>query len=118
MWMSETNQQLKLEKIWSYLALAIMTLCLGAVAFTFYLSPQAEGLIHVLLFGEGLLLCVILVLYVGQHLKIKEINAEKEDALSLLESRLAAIEAAADGIGIVNPSGNLLYMNSIWIQRR
>ncbi len=76
------------------------------------IRQNSLGFLHWSVVGEGGLLLVILMLYGCQHLKIKTINDEKHAALLLLENRMAAIEAAADGIGIVDPQGKLIYMNS------
>lgn len=102
----------KHETIFSYLALIISLVSVGAVVFAIHMSPENQPLMHYALLGEGLFLLLILFLYVGQFLKIMKISAEKDQALVLLENRMAAIEAAADGIGIVAPDGTLVYMNS------
>lgn len=103
---------IKRETIFSYLALIILVVSVGAVFIGLQIAPDKRAWMHYALLGEGLFLLLILFLYVGQFLKIKKISAEKDQALMSLENRMAAIEAAADGIGIVAPDGTLIYMNS------
>lgn len=116
--MPERRENLKEEKFWSCAALFVLLLSIIGFALGFdlsFLKDKSIGrheIIDILIFAEGVLLLAILMLYMSQNLKIKAINAEKENALKMLENRLAAIEAAADGIGILNPAGNLVYMNS------
>lgn len=108
----------KEEKFWCCAAVFVLILGIVGIMIGFdmsFLKDKTIGrheIIDILVFAEGVFLLAIIMLYMSQNLQIKAINAEKEEALKLLESRLAAIEAAADGIGIVNPEGNLVYMNS------
>ena len=103
---------LKRETFFSVLALCILLISLGAIMYKMLVSSIHYSVMHYALLAEGGFLAVILVLYTSQHIKIKRINAEKDRALLQLENRMAAIEAAADGIGIVDADGALLYMNS------
>lgn len=104
------------EKFFTYLALIIslasILAVISAMHTAIHMGLTQKVLMHSALIGEGLFLLLILFLYVSQLIKIKKINAEKDQALSLLKNRMAAIEAAADGIGIVGPDGALVYMNS------
>ncbi|MFP4313940.1 MAG: response regulator [Alphaproteobacteria bacterium] len=115
---SEEENIVRQEKRWSYAALIVISLSLVAISWEFWLDlragdyPKKEIILHALVMAEGLMLCVIIVFYIGQYLMTKKLNAEKTEALSMLENRLAAIEASADGIGIVDPDGDLIYMNS------
>lgn len=114
---NNNQKNILLEKKWSYAALTVLILSMMAIGWELlvdfdYVYTQKETVLHALLIAEGIVLVVILILYISQHLKIKTLNNEKDTALQLLESRLAAIEASADGIGIVDPDGNLIYMNS------
>tara|TARA_B100000780_G_C21116711_1_gene451895 strand:- start:882 stop:2765 length:1884 start_codon:yes stop_codon:yes gene_type:complete len=102
----------KRETFFSVLALCILLISLGAIMYKMLVSSIHYSVMHYALLAEGGFLAVILILYTSQHIKIKRINAEKDRALLQLENRMAAIEAAADGIGIVDADGALLYMNS------
>ena len=102
----------KRETFFSVLALCILLISLGAIMYKMLVSSIHYSVMHYALLAEGAFLAVILILYTSQHIKIKRINAEKDRALLQLENRMAAIEAAADGIGIVDADGALLYMNS------
>lgn len=54
----------------------------------------------------------ILVLINGFYLlRLKTLNDEKQKALKIQSDRLLAIEAAGEGIGIVDADDNLIYMN-------
>ncbi len=92
-----------------FLGFSLLTL---GVLFTYnsFETANYDALIWAILI-EGLLLGIIIVLYVSQVRLNKKINEEKDEAFNLLENRLAAMEAAADGIGIVDTEGNLVYMN-------
>jgi len=54
---------------------------------------------------------LLIILNSYQLRELQKNNEEKKETLSLLQSRLAAMEAAHDGIIIVNKEGALSYMN-------
>lgn len=91
--------------------LGVSLLILGAL-FTYksFETSNYDALIWAILV-EGVLLGIIIILYSAQVRVNKKINEEKDEAFILLENRLAAMEAAGDGIGIVDAEGNLVYMN-------
>lgn len=53
----------------------------------------------------------LIILNADKLRKLTKVNLEKKANLNLLESRLAAMEASADGIGIIDENGKLTYMN-------
>ncbi len=55
---------------------------------------------------------LLVVLNSDKLRKLKKINQEKKEALAIMSSRLAAMEASRDGIAIVSKDGNLSYMNN------
>jgi len=60
----------------------------------------------------GLCGFVLLVLNAHKMKRLSEGAEERRETLKLLESRLQAMEASRDGIGIVSVDGNLIYFNS------
>lgn len=82
----------------------------GLVSWIYFNEEHQDFLVWTVAI-EGVLLFIILVLYIVQLQKIKAINKDKDDVLDLLENRMAAIEAAADGIGVFDPDGKLIYYN-------
>lgn len=89
----------------------VLVACVAGLIIAIALDPHLAGLMPMALLVEGGLLIAIIALYQKQHLDIKRINLEKDQVLNVLKNRMAAIEAAAEGIGIVNPEGILVYMN-------
>ncbi len=55
---------------------------------------------------------LLLIMNGNKFRRLSALNREKLENLKLLEDRLAAIEASAEGIGIVDHNDNLIYMNS------
>ena len=117
--MADKKEGINYERLWCYTGLVILSVSIFGFLAGFktdFYERNYDQIHYLVLPGlvllEGLVLFTILVLYSAQHLKIKKINAEKAEAVRLLEKRLFAIEAAADGIGIINSDGNLIYMNS------
>ncbi|MCD8566703.1 MAG: response regulator [Alphaproteobacteria bacterium] len=68
---------------------------------SFYLSVLALGLMTFLLY----------VIAIGRINDFRRIHGQNKQYLELLQSQLAAIEAAGDGIGIVDRHGKLTFMN-------
>ena len=60
----------------------------------------------------GLCGFVLIILNAYKMRELSHVTEDKKKALKLLESRLQAMEASRDGIGIVDPAGKLTYMNS------
>ncbi|MCK5384225.1 MAG: response regulator [Alphaproteobacteria bacterium] len=59
------------------------------------------------------------VLLISNSCKVKELeklNSEKKGAMDLLQERLAALEAATDGIFIVDAQSNITYMNGAFFK--
>jgi len=102
-----------LFNFWAGLSVALF-FCLLIFLISFYITHQE--LLFLGLIIEGGLLLLILILYVMQMEKLKIANQEREKTLQLLQSRLAAMEASADGIAIVNSDGELTYMNAAMMQ--
>lgn len=67
----------------------------------FYIAVLALGLMAFLLY----------ILAVSKMVDFKRVNEENKKYLDVLENQLAAIEAAGDGIGIVDAEGKLTFMN-------
>ncbi len=61
--------------------------------------------------SEGILILCILILYFSQLAVIKDVNEKKNQTLSLLRTRLAAMEASRDGIGVIDENGDITYVN-------
>lgn len=59
----------------------------------------------------GLIGFILVLLNANKLRQLKEGKEEKEHYLALLKSRLAAMEATLDGIGIIDKIGDLTYMN-------
>ena len=81
---------------------------LGYVERLIYYSRVADmmAVFTMMISGLGLIFLLLLKL---RHATKSEMG--KKEALLLADQRLAAIEAAGDGIGVVDPQGNLAYMN-------
>ncbi|MCB1531603.1 MAG: response regulator [Alphaproteobacteria bacterium] len=60
----------------------------------------------------GLAGFVLVVLNSSRLKQLKKVNHEKQTHLKLLQDRFVAMESSSDGIGIVDQSGNLTYMNA------
>ncbi len=54
---------------------------------------------------------LLLILNAHRQRQVETMGSDKQEALKLLQQRLAAIEASFEGIGIVDSDGNLSYMN-------
>lgn len=73
--------------------------------------PGGMEFITRLLLAEVVLLMSIFILYLNERSKSEKAKKEKEDALRMLKNQMEAIEAAGEGIGIMDPDGNLIFMN-------
>jgi PAS domain S-box-containing protein len=105
----------KTDKTWFIISLSIFLMGLSYIFlnhFFYQYEDHAKEILVWIVLLAGLFIIGILTLYIFQFESIKRISFEKDQALSLLEKRLAAIEAAGDGIGIVDPDGNLVYLNT------
>jgi len=72
---------------------------------------EKEAWLYWLIFIMGFCGFVLIVTNSGKLKDLEKLNADKKGAVDLLQERLAALEAATDGIFIVNAKGNMTYMN-------
>ncbi len=101
-----------LSRIWFLVSCVLLVLAITHLVLDEFSEEKGEAIFAWLVMIEGMFLMGILIIYVTQMENIKRINAEKDKALATLKNRMAAIEAAGDGIGIADPQGNLVYINS------
>lgn len=66
---------------------------------------------YIAVLALGLMTFVLYVISIGKMNDYKNLHRQNKKYLDLLQSQLAAIEAAGDGIGIVDKEGNLSFMN-------
>ncbi len=81
------------------------------------LSPNdknyiAERRLYWSVIALGLCGFVLLLLNADKLKKISAANEEKKETFQLLEKRLAAMEAASDGIAILDRNDNIIYLNN------
>ncbi len=72
---------------------------------------EKEGGLYWMIFFMGFCGFVLLVMNSGKLKELERLHGEKKEAIDLLQERLAALEAATDGIFIVNAEGKMTYMN-------
>ncbi len=72
---------------------------------------EKEGWLYWLIFVMGFCGFVLLVMNSNKLEELESLHSEKKGAVDLLEERLAALEAATDGIFIVDAKGKMTYMN-------
>ena len=80
-----------------------------------FVNQTLEDRRTALLVSLGLLIFFSLCLLYLNESKLRDLlnfRVRAEENTKLLESRLAAMEASADGIGIINEEGDLTYLNS------
>jgi PAS domain S-box-containing protein len=70
-----------------------------------------EGWLYWLIFVMGFCGFVLLIMNSNKLKELEKVHAEKKESVELLEERLAALEAATDGIFIVDAKGKMTYMN-------
>lgn len=73
---------------------------------------KKEVFLYWLIFIMGFCGFVLIVTNSNKLKELKLLHAEKKKTLELLKERLAALEAAKDGIFIVNAKGKMTYFNS------
>ncbi|MCD8519825.1 MAG: response regulator [Alphaproteobacteria bacterium] len=66
---------------------------------------------YVAVLALGLMAFLLYLLAVNKMADFRRVNEENKKYMDVLQNQLAAIEAAGDGIGIVDPNGNLTFMN-------
>lgn len=71
-----------------------------------------EYLLYWVIFAMGICGFVLIIMNSNKLEKMKRLNKEKIGTVDLLENRLAALEAATDGIFIMNPKGEVTYLNN------
>ena len=76
---------------------------------------QEEERLHVVLYWSVIAISfsgfLLFVLNADKLVRLEKMNAERIETLHDLEYRSAAVEAALEGIGIVDKAGNLKYIN-------
>ncbi len=70
-----------------------------------------EAWLYWLVFSMGFCGFILLVMNSNRLKELENMHTEKKEAIDLLQERLAALEAATDGIFIVNAKGKVTYMN-------
>ncbi len=75
-------------------------------------KEEKEAWLYWSVLAIGLSGFLLVVLNSDKLRKLKLINEEKKLTLGLLTTRLAAMEASRDGIGLIDKDGNLTYMNN------
>ena len=73
---------------------------------------EKEAWLYWLIFIMGFCGFVLLVANSSKLKELERLNSEKKGSVDLLRERLTALEAASDGIFIVNAIGQITYMNS------
>lgn len=72
---------------------------------------QPESILYWVVTAMGLCGFVLVLLNGDKLRRLRDYNDERQETLGVLENRLAAMEAACEGIMIVDGEGNLNYMN-------
>lgn len=66
---------------------------------------------HIAVIALGLMAFLLYIIAIKKMTALKRLNEENKKYMDVLQNQLAAIEAAGDGIGIVDDKGRLTFMN-------
>lgn len=93
-----------------------MFLCLAAMIIAadifIFLNLQTTQNLFIFAISQAVFISFIAIIFFFQKREIKHIRKTESENRELLQKRLDALEAAAEGIAIVDPDGVLTYMNS------